>query len=155
MAVGAFPGRKPGMRTRLARRRSDASIAASTSAGVASTWRETCDAALRSSVTVIPEAVLDAVLPEAVFPDSVVPESVVWSVSVIWVLILYGVTPCADRDSNSDGSPHGILSPARLPIPPSAPGRSNRPAPSLVLGQWGRTTDGAAGVGVHSSPGGG
>jgi hypothetical protein len=29
---------------------------------------------------------------------------------------------CADRDSNSDGLPHGILSPARLPVPPSAPG---------------------------------
>src|SRR5580693_2716347 len=45
----------------------------------------------------------------------------------------FWVGPCADRDSNSDGSPHGILSPARLPIPPSAPGRSNRPMASLVL----------------------
>ncbi len=27
---------------------------------------------------------------------------------------------CASRESNSDGLPHGILSPARLPIPPPA-----------------------------------
>ena len=40
-----------------------------------------------------------------------------------------GLGRARTETSNSDGSPHGILSPARLPIPPSAPGRSNRPAP--------------------------
>src|ERR1035438_4218967 len=66
MAEGALPGRKPGMRTRPARRRSDAWTAASTSSAVASTWRATWEAALRSSVTVIP------------------------GVSVIWVLMFLG-----------------------------------------------------------------
>ena len=51
-----------------------------------------------------------------------------WSVGHLGTHVS-GWRPCADRDSNSDGSPHGILSPARLPIPPSAPGRSNRPRP--------------------------
>src|SRR6202790_1906356 len=74
MAAGALPGRNPGIRTRPASRRNDAWTAASTSSAVASTWRATCEAALRSRVTVI-DGLLDGLLP---------------GVSVMWVLMLLG-----------------------------------------------------------------
>src|SRR5215475_14713904 len=47
----------------------------------------------------------------------------VWLTSISSAFIIYScVIGCERRDSNPHGSPHWILSPARLPIPPLSRG---------------------------------